>query len=95
MNSANPSENIDFNCRRLLGVAAMTVASAPLGIFSSANVETTQPTTTKEEELMTTVALHEAAIQSTDRPAIRSFPKVHVPEAELTELRRRNRCIGG
>jgi pimeloyl-ACP methyl ester carboxylesterase len=63
----------------------MTVASAQLGIFSSANAETIQPETTKEEESMTTTV---ASTQSADTAAIRPF-KVHVPEAELTELRRR------
>jgi pimeloyl-ACP methyl ester carboxylesterase len=60
-----------------------------LGIFISANAETTQPETTKEEEPMTTaVALHEKTTHSADTAAIRPF-EVHVPEAELTELRRR------
>src|SRR6202035_4338164 len=45
--------------------------------------------TTKEEESMTkTVALHEETTPSADTAAIRPF-KTHVPEAELTELRRR------
>ena len=37
---------------------------------------------------MTTVALQEGTTQSTDTGTIRPF-KVHVPEAELTELRKR------
>jgi pimeloyl-ACP methyl ester carboxylesterase len=88
MNSANSSENIDHKRRRFLGTAAMTVASAHLGIFTSANAETTQPKTTKEEELMATVALQEETTQSAETGTIRPF-KVHVPESELTELRRR------
>ena len=65
----------------------MNIASARLGIFGSANAEITQPKTTKEEESMsTTVGLE--STRSTDTGAIRSF-KVHVPEAELTELRKR------
>ncbi|MGB7170412.1 MAG: epoxide hydrolase N-terminal domain-containing protein, partial [Acidobacteriaceae bacterium] len=38
--------------------------------------------------MTTTVALHEKTTQSADTGAIRPF-KVHVPETELTELRRR------
>ena len=41
MNTANSSENIDHNRRRFRGTATMTVISAHLGIFSSANAETT------------------------------------------------------
>ena len=67
MNAANSSENIDHNRRRFLGSAAMTVASAHLCLFSSANAETTQPETTKKEQPMTTaVALQEETTQSTD-----------------------------
>jgi pimeloyl-ACP methyl ester carboxylesterase len=66
----------------------MIVISAHLGIFSSANAER-HPETTKEEEPMTTaVALHQEFAHSGDTAAIRPF-NVHVPEAELTELRRR------
>ena len=89
MITANSSENINRNRRRFLGAAAMTVASAQLGIFSFADAETTQPKNAKEEELMTTVALQEATTELTDTDAIRPFAKVHVPEAELAELRRR------
>ena len=89
MNTGNSSENIDHNRRRFLRIAAMTVASVQLGIFNSANADTTQPKTTKEEESMTTaVALHEGTKQSADSGAIRPFNH-DVPESELTELRRR------
>jgi hypothetical protein len=40
MNTANLSEHIDHNRRRFPGTAAVTVASAQLGIFSAANAET-------------------------------------------------------
>jgi len=87
MNNANLPHKINHNRRRFIGTAAMTIASAHLGIFSSASAEATQPTTSKEETAMSTaVALQEAAEQSAD--TIRPF-KHHVPEAELTELRRR------
>ena len=70
----------------------MTIASTRLDIFTSANAETAQPKTNKEEEPMTTtVALHEETRQSADTAAIRPFNH-HVPEAELTELRRRVRA---
>jgi len=89
MNTAHSSKNIDNNRWHFLGTTAMTVASAHLGILSSANGDTTQPKTTKEEEPMTTaVALHEGTKQSADTSAIRPFNH-YVPEAELTELRRR------
>jgi hypothetical protein len=41
MNAANSSENIDHNRRRFPGSAPMTIASAQLGFFSSANADTT------------------------------------------------------
>jgi pimeloyl-ACP methyl ester carboxylesterase len=44
--------------------------------------------TNQEEESMTTVALQEGTTQSTDTGVIRPFNH-HVPEAELTELRKR------
>lgn len=89
MKSAKSSENIDRNRRQFLGAPAMTIASAQLGMFSSASAETSQADNTEKEESMTTaVALHEETPQSADRDAIRPF-KVHVPEAELTELRKR------
>ena len=47
MNAANSSENIDHNRGRFLGSAAMTVASAHLCLFSSANAETTRSEATK------------------------------------------------
>jgi pimeloyl-ACP methyl ester carboxylesterase len=88
MNPDDSSETIHHNRRRFLGTAAMTVASVHLGIFNSANAETIQPKTTKEENPMTTaVAIQEGAKKS-DTGAIRPFP-IHVPEAELTELSRR------
>jgi len=59
-----------------------------LGIFRSANAETTPPKATQEEKRMTTAAAHEETKQSSDTAAIRPF-KVHVPEAELSELRSR------
>jgi pimeloyl-ACP methyl ester carboxylesterase len=83
MNIANSSENIDHNRRRFLGTAAMTVASAHLSIFSSAYAESAKPEF-KEENTMT----DQNSYQATDGANIRPF-KVHVPESELTELRRR------
>src|SRR6202167_133079 len=89
MNPDASSETIDHNRRRFLGAAAMTAASFHLVIFNSANAETLQPKTIKEDNSMTTAAtLQEGAKQSTDPGVIRPF-HVHVPEAELTELRRR------
>jgi pimeloyl-ACP methyl ester carboxylesterase len=45
---------------------------------------------TAEEKFMTeTIAVQESSPQATDDTAIRPFPKVHAPDAELTELRRR------
>ena len=89
MNAANSSDLIDHNRRRFLEAAAMTVASAHLCLFSSANAETTQSETTKKEQSMTTaVATHEKTSQLAGTAAIRPF-KAQVPEAELTELRRR------
>jgi pimeloyl-ACP methyl ester carboxylesterase len=52
--------------------------------FAASNSETTQ----EEESMTTTVALQEETMQSAGSDTIRPF-NVHVPEAELTELRRR------
>jgi len=84
MNTANSSDNIDRGRRRFLGSAAMTVASAHLGIFKSANAEPKTPE--GENPMATSVAPHEGTSNSKD--SIRPF-KIQVPEAELTELRRR------
>jgi pimeloyl-ACP methyl ester carboxylesterase len=66
----------------------MTVAYAHLCIFSSAIAEPTQLETTKEEKPMTTAVASQETTQSADSAPIRPF-KVHIPETELTELRRR------
>lgn len=66
----------------------MTVASAHLGIFDFARAETRQSNTTKGEETMATTVLEKGSTQSVGPDAIRPF-KVQVPEAELTELRKR------
>src|SRR5580704_5650211 len=43
----------------------------------------------KEDTMATTIATTHDSKQAADKNAIRPFPKVNVPEAELTELRRR------
>lgn len=48
-------ERQSLNDDRGPGTAAMTVASAELGVFGSESAEITQPKTTKEQEPMTTV----------------------------------------
>jgi hypothetical protein len=58
VNPANSSEKIDRNRRRFLGTAAMTVASAHLSVFSSAQPE---PETADGEKVM-------AAAQGTEVP---------------------------
>ena len=85
MNAANSSEEVDHNRWRFLGSATY----ARLCLLSPANAETTQPETTQEEQPMTTaVATHEDTTKLADTAAIRPF-KAQVPEAELSELRRR------
>ena len=39
--------------------------------------------------MTTTIAVQESSTLATDKSAIRPFQKMNVPEAELTELRRR------
>jgi pimeloyl-ACP methyl ester carboxylesterase len=73
------SKTPDFDRRRFCGVAAATVAAGPLGLlgFSRSVKAMTQPVT--------------EGVQQTarDTAEIRPFPKLNVPKAELTELRRR------
>ena len=64
--------------------AAVTLSPGMIGrAFAAPKSKTNQ-----EEESMTTVALQEGTTQSTDTGVIRPF-NYHVPEAELTELRKR------
>jgi len=51
MNAVNSSENIDSRPRRFLETAAMTIAYAQLGMFSSANAEAPQPKPPKRRKL--------------------------------------------
>jgi hypothetical protein len=46
-------------------------------------------TTRKEDAMAQTIATPQGSNQTVDKNAIRPFPKVNFPEAELTELRRR------
>src|SRR5262245_49730955 len=65
-----------LNRRRFCGAAAATVAAGPLGLLSLIFPERSE-------------AMSEVAQQTgSDKTAIRPF-HVNVPEAELTELRRR------
>ena len=69
----------------MLGLA---VAFSPGTIGEAFSYSKSQ--TTKEEDTMTqTSATQRGSEQAADRTAIRPFPKVKVPEAELTDLRRR------
>jgi len=46
--------------------------------------------TTQKEDIMTqTIATERSSEQTADKNAIRPFPRINFPEAELTELRRR------
>lgn len=56
MNTANSSENTHHTRRRFLESSSMTVTSAHLCLFSSANAETTLLKNTKEEGSMTTTS---------------------------------------
>ena len=43
MNRIKMSEEIDHNRRRFLGTGAMTIAAAQLGVFSSAEAQSSKP----------------------------------------------------
>src|ERR1700726_562088 len=70
------SEWISSSRRRFCGAAAATVAAGPLGLL----------VLSERSSAMTDVAQQASSSGAT---AIRPFPKLNVPEAELTELRRR------
>ncbi len=70
------SEEINYDRRRFLRNAAMTFAAAEFGMIGFADAQSSKA---KKEDTMTT---------TTDKNAIRPF-RVNIPEAELTELRRR------
>jgi pimeloyl-ACP methyl ester carboxylesterase len=72
------SEMPDFNRRRFFGAAAATVAAAPLGLL----------TFSRRLEAMTETLTQVAPRTGKHRSDIRPF-KVKVPEAQLTDLRRR------
>jgi hypothetical protein len=73
------SKTPDFDRRRFCGVAAATAAAGPLGLlgFSRSVNAMTRPVTEGAQKA------------ARDTAEIRPFPKLNVPEAELTELRRR------
>ncbi|MBV9959233.1 MAG: epoxide hydrolase [Acidobacteria bacterium] len=78
MTRTSASTTPGFTRRRFCGVAAAAVAAVPLGLFSF------------DGRLK---AMTEGAQQrSSDQTALRPFPKLKVPEAELTDLRRRIRA---
>ncbi len=68
------SNTLNLNRRRFCGAAAVTFAAAPLGLAYP-----------ERSKSMTQVAQQTGS----GTTAIRPFPKLNVPEAELTELRRR------
>src|ERR1700726_3273934 len=62
--------------------------SPDLGVFSNGGwSKMTLPT--EEESMTATIAVRDSSTVATGNSAIRPFQKVNVPEAELTELRRR------
>jgi pimeloyl-ACP methyl ester carboxylesterase len=73
------SKTPDFDRRRFCRVAAATVASAPLGLFGF----------TRGPIAMTQPGAEGAQQAGRNTGDIRLFPKLNVPDAELTELRRR------
>ncbi|MFZ0297226.1 MAG: epoxide hydrolase N-terminal domain-containing protein, partial [Candidatus Sulfotelmatobacter sp.] len=52
-------------------------------LFANSNI------TTEEESMNTTITVREDSSTTTANSAIRPFQKINIPEAELTELRRR------
>ncbi len=76
------SEKINYQRRRFLGIAGMTIAATQLGRFGSANAQSSQ---TKPKESATT---QPGTVPSTDTTAIRPF-HINVPQAALVDLRQR------
>jgi pimeloyl-ACP methyl ester carboxylesterase len=66
-----------------LGVAAAFNPGTIRTVFANSNI------TAEEESMTKTIGVQESSTMATDNSSIRPFQKVNVPEAELTELRRR------
>jgi pimeloyl-ACP methyl ester carboxylesterase len=66
-----------------LGVAAAFNPGTIRTVFANSNI------TAEEESMTKTIGVQESSRMATDNSSIRPFQKVNVPEAELTELRRR------
>jgi pimeloyl-ACP methyl ester carboxylesterase len=75
--SALSQGKLNIGCRSRVQPAALRTA------FTNSNI------TAEEESMTTTIAGQQRSTLATDNGAIRPFPKVNFPEAELTELRRR------
>lgn len=76
------SGKINYQRRRFLGIAAMTIATTQLGRFGSANAQSSQP------EPNETTLTQLGTGQSTDPNAIRPF-HINFPQEALVDLRRR------
>ena len=76
------SEKINYQRRRFLGIATMTIAATQLGRFGSAIAQSSQ--TKRIETAMT----QPGTMQSTDTNAIRPF-HINVPQEAIVDLRRR------
>src|SRR3984885_3490508 len=88
MEHVTKETDIRSHCRFLkassrLGAAAAFNPGTIRTVFANCKI------TAEEESMTKTIGVQESSTMATDNSAIRPFPKVNVPEAELTELRRR------
>jgi len=67
----------------ILGAAAAFNPAAIRSAFATSNI------TAEEESMTATIAVRDSSTVATGNSAIRPFQKINIPEAELTELRRR------
>ncbi len=69
-------KQFNLNRRRFVGTAAITIAAAQLGVFSCAPKSSSQRSPTMAQTMT-----------GSSTTAIRPFPHLNVPEAELVDLR--------
>jgi pimeloyl-ACP methyl ester carboxylesterase len=81
--------NQDSSRRRFLKTSSMWGAAAVISSIGDALANSESRSTQQEGSMTQTGATQRGSAQPADKTAIRAFPHVNVPAAELTELRRR------
>jgi pimeloyl-ACP methyl ester carboxylesterase len=78
------SEHLNLDRRGFVSSAGITIAAVQLGLVGCARSNKTPESTTTEGSMT-----QSAAPSGSDATAVRPFPKVHVSDADLDDLRRR------